>query len=234
MLQSLIIEGADEKGREKKAEELLGFAIDRQKNNPDFLLITPKTTIGIEEVRNLQEWLLLKPYKEKIKSVLVKEAQFLTPEAQNALLKTLEEPPPKSKIILCVSDRSLLLPTIVSRCEIIELPQKPQLDLNKEEIENEKNLFLELLSLPINQRFEWVEKMEIIKEREKAMAWIDKLTFILREFILSSKISPLSVREYLQILSSLNQYKNYLKANANVRLSVENLLLELPLIKKSD
>ncbi len=80
-------------------------------------------SIKIREVREMQAWLHLKPYEGKVKVLIIREADRMTFDAQNAFLKTLEEPPAQSLIVLTVSNPLLLLPTILSR--VNELRLKP-------------------------------------------------------------------------------------------------------------
>lgn len=78
-------------------------------------------SIKIEAIRELQSWLNLKPYEAKVKVFILIDAGRLTTEAQNALLKSLEEPPPQSLIVLMTERRGDLLETIVSRCREIKV-----------------------------------------------------------------------------------------------------------------
>ncbi len=77
-------------------------------------------SVKIEAIRNLQKEANLRPYEGKIKVFIIDNAHNLTPEAANALLKVLEEPPKHSLIILISSKTSVLFKTIVSRCQIIK------------------------------------------------------------------------------------------------------------------
>ncbi|MDD5218921.1 MAG: DNA polymerase III subunit delta, partial [Candidatus Omnitrophica bacterium] len=72
-------------------------------------------SIKIEEVRDMLNWVYLKPYEGEWKVFIVTEADRLTLEAANALLKTLEEPPARTIFCLLVENRSNLLETIQSR-----------------------------------------------------------------------------------------------------------------------
>lgn len=77
-------------------------------------------SIKVEQVREgIEDMLFLKSYEGKFKVVIVDEAERMSSGAQNAFLKTLEEPPPYSVIILITSYPDSLLPTIRSRCQII-------------------------------------------------------------------------------------------------------------------
>lgn len=83
-------------------------------------------TIGIEIVRILQKTIYLKPLRGLTKLILLKNSHNLTPDAQNAMLKLLEEPPDNTIIILTATNKELLLSTIRSRCTIIEPSEKSE------------------------------------------------------------------------------------------------------------
>jgi DNA polymerase-3 subunit delta' len=78
-------------------------------------------TIKVEQIRELQGSLSLVPYEARYRIALMLNFHEATPNAQNALLKTLEEAPPKVILILTADSVENLLPTIVSRCEILRL-----------------------------------------------------------------------------------------------------------------
>ena len=89
-------------------------------NNPDFLIIEPDgNSIKIEQIRNLQKLIQEKPIISNKKVYIIDNADLMTKEAQNCLLKTLEEPPEYAIIILIGSNENLFLPTIKSRCMIL-------------------------------------------------------------------------------------------------------------------
>lgn len=77
-------------------------------------------SIKIETIKELQRRLSFKPYEGKKKVVIIDGADNMTNEAANAFLKTLEEPPGETVIILITSNFHMLLPTVVSRCQIIK------------------------------------------------------------------------------------------------------------------
>ncbi len=76
-------------------------------------------SIKIETIRNLQKIIYLKPWEAKHKVFIICEAENLTPEAQNSLLKILEEPPKENILILITSKPNLVFSTIISRCKRI-------------------------------------------------------------------------------------------------------------------
>ena len=81
--------------------------------------------IGIDSVRALQSVAYLKPYEGRTHVFIVQDASRLSGEAANALLKLLEEPPPDVLLILLTANVELLLQTIVSRCQLLELRPLP-------------------------------------------------------------------------------------------------------------
>ena len=103
------------------AKTILG---ENSSQNPDFKLIAPKVEDGeskiyIEDVRDLKKFLSFKSYGRGQRTVIFDDVHCLTPEAANAFLKALEEPPAGSFIVLVSSIPGLILPTIISRCEEI-------------------------------------------------------------------------------------------------------------------
>jgi DNA polymerase III delta prime subunit len=109
---------------ESETGELLAAKREDPFYRPPFAA-SSDVTIGAPEnpgplsVRSLLRFLRLQPYQGRYKVAIVADAHRLTPEAANAFLKTLEEPPPASLILLLTSNRTALLPTILSRCQPI-------------------------------------------------------------------------------------------------------------------
>jgi DNA polymerase-3 subunit delta' len=88
--------------------------------HPDLLWVEPeKGLIKIESVRSLKSSLALKPFEAPLKVVILVDAHALNPAASNALLKTLEEPPANTLLVLTTSSPHQLLKTILSRCQIL-------------------------------------------------------------------------------------------------------------------
>lgn len=77
--------------------------------------------ISIDSVRSLQESVALKPFEGRTKVYVIQEAERLSEAAANSLLKTLEEPPSSVVLVLTTQDATSLLPTVVSRCQEIDL-----------------------------------------------------------------------------------------------------------------
>ena len=96
--------------------------------HPDVFLVEYKGVkdIKVDQIREeVEERLFLKPFEGRFKVAIIDEAERMNPNAQNAFLKTLEEPPADSIIILIASQPELLLPTIRSRCQLFEFKGIP-------------------------------------------------------------------------------------------------------------
>lgn len=97
-------------------------------NHPDVRVVRvppEKRVIAIEAVRDVIAELAFRPYEGRRRVVIVDGAESLTSQASNALLKSLEEPPPLSTFILVADSPSRLLPTVVSRCRIVRFGALP-------------------------------------------------------------------------------------------------------------
>jgi DNA polymerase-3 subunit delta' len=101
-------------------EEEMEKILEEKRKDPDTRIrFNRASSISITQMRMLQKDLQLKPFESGKRIVIIRDAQTLTEEAANAFLKTLEEPPVDTVIVLMTSQLSSLLPTIVSRCHKI-------------------------------------------------------------------------------------------------------------------
>jgi len=95
-------------------------------NHPDIIFVSHEkpNTIGVEDIRTqINNDIMIKPYQGPYKIYIMNEAEKMTVQAQNALLKTLEEPPAYAVILLLTTSMEAMLPTIISRC--VNLSMKP-------------------------------------------------------------------------------------------------------------
>lgn len=180
-------------------------------------------SIGIDEIKNLRVKIFLKPIKSEKKAIIIEDGDFLTDEAQNALLKVLEEPPHHTIIIISAESVEALLPTIISRCQVVALASE---DINLSD--GEKTEFEEFIkNLPEMRVGERLKKAEeLSKSKEEAVAWIGKLILVLREQMLNqnSEAQP----QGLKAIKSFQDLHTLLKTtNVNPRFAIENTLLSL-------
>jgi DNA polymerase-3 subunit delta' len=155
--------------------------------HPDFILIAPfpsEKEIKITQVKDLIWRLSLKPLEANLKVAIVDQAHCLNQEAQSALLKTLEEPPAQSLLILITEYPELLLPTILSRIQKIKFHPPTRKDI--ENYLNLKNFSLETFDFHeifdfyqgkigeiinlLNNPKKVEEKIKLIKELKKLIS----------------------------------------------------------------
>ncbi len=96
---------------------------------PDLIEMDAASNRGIDDIRSLREAVSYTPIKGRFKVYIIDEAHMLTKEAFNALLKTLEEPPPKTVFILCTTEYERIIPTILSRCQRIVFSRVSEEDI---------------------------------------------------------------------------------------------------------
>lgn len=116
-----------------------------------------KTEISIDQIRQIQHTASLPPFEGKYRVYIIENAELLSVEAENALLKTLEEPESKIVFILLANDSSLLLETVVSRCQPVEFILVPS-EIIKESLTNRWGIDPEkatLLARLSRGRFGW-------------------------------------------------------------------------------
>jgi DNA polymerase-3 subunit delta' len=90
-----------------------------------------RVEISIDDIRELQHNASLPPFEGKYKVFIIDGAEYLSTEGANCLLKTIEEPPPQVIILLLTAEESRLLPTVVSRCQRLELKPLPSKEIEK-------------------------------------------------------------------------------------------------------
>ncbi len=119
---------------------LTGKEVDKS-INPDVLIIEPainekdgvkkELEISIKDARKIQRQMSLSPYAASYKIALINRAEMLTAEASNCLLKTLEEPSGQAILILIAVSPQMLLPTIVSRCQLVKFLPVSEKEIKK-------------------------------------------------------------------------------------------------------
>lgn len=205
--------------RVKEVEKIL-LENDFSLNHPDLLIFKEDEKLGIEQAKKIQQFLSLKPYQAKGQAVVIIAAENFTLDAQNALLKTLEEPPEEAIIILGVSSEEQLLPTIISRCKTVNLSdENPQVISLKYQKDIEK-----LLPLDMEKRFQYIEKLD---SRE---GFLSALTAYFRNQLLSNDVQPprLHKKTINNFLQNLTEAEKWAKQNVNIRAILEYLMLKMP------
>ncbi len=202
-----------EKGIGESEKLIKGYKIDAF----DIQKLEFEKALGIEDVRKIQEKIYLKPFKSEKKAVVIIMKNGATVDAQNSMLKLLEEPPTTTLIYLITDNFQSFLPTILSRAKIIEL--REELEANIENLEK-------ILTLDKTGDRLYLAQ-EVSKEKGDAIKWLEGAILAGREEMLktSDKEEALKFRKLIHKLE-LTHY-DLKTTNANPRLALENLFLNL-------
>ena len=214
-------------------------------SNPDFQIIIPDgKAIKIDQIRNLQSKIVEKPIISNKKVYIIDNADTMTEESQNSLLKTLEEPPEYAMIILIASNENRILQTIKSRCIIIKFE-----DLTDRQISNFLHLDNKELVKLCGGSLENAAKIEENKDiyiRLKQMtddlqkgSLIDALS---NNILYSLKDNILEMLDYLNVIffekskenikiakaiSIIEKTKEKLIANNNFDMSIDYMIIHI-------
>lgn len=223
-MNSFLITGGTEDKRIKRVDKLLA---EKEISRFDTYWLKPELSIGITEIRELNHWLSLSSYQSKMKAAVIFRAEKMTLEAQNALLKNLEEPPENTLIILLTQDYELLLPTIISRCQVIKLTASA-INLDDKEISQYLNILKVLIKNDLGEKFKIA--LDYAKSREEAIEFLDKLMIVLESQLKSTVISNssslhITISLYPSLVHQLQHTKTLIQANVNTRLALENLFI---------
>lgn len=143
-----------------------------------------KRVLLVDQMRDMEKWLSTSPFESSYKIGIVRRFEDANEEAQNAFLKTLEEPPSHAVIILTAQDAGLLLPTIVSRCQPLTLRPLSVETVEKALIEkwNAEPANAQLLARISGGRLGWAVRAlnapNILETRREAL---DALSALVRE-----------------------------------------------------
>ena len=222
MLHAILITSQDENQAFALAQKLSNNQLTPQ---PDLLTLTSDTSISIAQVKSLEKFLNTKPYQNPQKIALIPRAETLTLPAQHALLKTLEEPPAHSLIILIAPHQKTLLPTIISRCELFNLQtdSKP----TPEFIEIQQAIYNSLVKANLGQRISLTANHSTNKSA--ALDFCQQQLVFLRRKLISNPDKKL-----IPILKNLNLTINHLNHNLNPKLCLEHLVFHYPNPNQTD
>ncbi len=203
-----------------KGQERAFLEGDNQKiDHFDRQILEFEKALGIEDVRKIQEKIFLKPFKGERKALFVIMQQAATPDAQNAMLKLLEEPPANTLIYLVTTNHLSFLPTVLSRAKIIEV--------KNEEVRTDSEILEKILNL--NGAGERLYLAQVVsKEKTEAVAWLETAILSAREKMLENVEDKQEALKLRKLIHELELTHYTLKSsNANPRLALENLFLNI-------
>ncbi len=221
-------------------------------NNPDFMEIEPDgTTIKIDQIRELQRKAIESPIISNRKVYIINDADLMTIEAQNCLLKTLEEPPDFVNIILIGSNEGSFLSTIKSRCTILKFENISDDDIEKflKEKYNLKNIPKSIIEASLGS----IGKAETLKDKAELYISIDEVinnienlnlidTLKNADIIYKSQDDKQEILEYIEIIlfnkirknikflnciNYVEEAKKRLKANSNYNMTIDNMIITI-------
>lgn len=189
--------------------------------------IHPENSIGIADIRKLTQQLILMPYAGGDRLVIINSMDKTTPEASNALLKLLEEPPAHTYIILTCININKLLPTIISRCQIIsDKNKKPEDSLD---IGNTKKILFQILTSSAGERILLSQK--VATTREETIDLLSNLLLVLEKLLYNpDKEITLAPGQIAQLLAKISTAKTYLEKYINFKATLDVLFLGFPKI----
>lgn len=211
-------------------------------NHPDVSIIRAEgSSIGIEAVRQLQKEIYLKPYEGRKRVYIIAEGEKMTAQAQNCMLKVLEEPPGTGIIVITSNNYHNLLPTVISRCQVLKLNTEVSV-LNHQKYKNLMVCFMEEDFVSASSRID-----ELLKEEDKSVSeFLDYMLMALRDMLLlkvagnpdllyikdngefmRKMAAKLNLGKIDRLISAVNSAQEGLKFNANPQLAMEVLLLEI-------
>lgn len=173
------------------------------RNHPDIIYLTHEKpgVISVDDIRTqINGNIQIKPYSAQWKIYVIGEAEKMTVQAQNALLKTLEEPPAYAVILLLVSNLNALLPTILSRC--VQLPMKPVSDARL------KEYLMKELQVPDYKAEVCVAFARGNVGKAKLLATSDEFDKVKEEAIsLLRNIGDMEIYEVVMAIKKIGEYK---------------------------
>lgn len=172
-------------------------------NQPDIIFVShdKPNTIGVEDIRmQINNDIAIKPYSSPKKVYIMNEGEKMTPQAQNALLKTLEEPPEYAVILILTANVDSLLPTILSRCVVLNM--KPVSD------DKVKKYLMEELGIPDYKANICVAFARGNIGKAKMLATSEEFEKVKEEAVTLVKyINDMELSEIVKAIKKISEYK---------------------------
>ena len=213
-------------------------------NNPDISIISPDgNSIKIEQIRMINSKILEKPVTSNRKVYIINDSEKMTQEAQNCLLKTLEEPPAYATIILICSNEAKLLTTIKSRCTKINFSSISNEELKKYLPEADESI-INFADGSIGKLLRIKDKKDLYENIEELVNTIEKTpkskVWNLFDILYKSQDDINEILDYMNILflskgrteekylnciEIVEKAKRRLLSNSNYNMTIDNLLI---------
>jgi hypothetical protein len=182
------------------------------------------SSIGISDIRFWSKSLYLSPRQSPYIAGIISNADLLTVDAQNALLKLLEEPPPKALIMLQTNLPELLLPTVLSRLSSEKRNPKQELDIYSE---SGLKTVIELIRQKIGDRLKTLDLL--IKSKADALTlidtWMNDLILELNNQNTQFLNNRIPDTKAIKLTRKLFTARRQIMANVNPKLALDNVFL---------
>ncbi len=192
-------------------------------NHSDFYEINKDSSesIKIDEIREMQNKVIEKPITSKHKVYVINNAENMTKEAQNSLLKTLEEPPSFVTIVLVVNNESSILNTIKSRCSKVVFTEEKIDSLSEEQKTRYKSLEEVFGNVDKYLSIDLLNKLDILyKDKDNIL---ENLEFINTIFFEKAKEN----KKYLNYIDVVEETKIKINSSCNFDMCIDNLILKI-------
>ncbi|MBN1373822.1 hypothetical protein JW962_00610 [Candidatus Dojkabacteria bacterium] len=184
-----------------------------QNTLPDIHILLGTESIKINEIKKLMDDLSFKPMQLSKQFGIIMNAHMMTPTAQNALLKNLEEHPDSTEYILTTQDIHLLLPTIISRCRVKYVKKA----FHKTEI---PDVCKEFNSSPKYRKLLIVKEISDQKDSNVVFSFLTGLLRLSQEDLSSKKLNVATPN-----IKLVQFVQNYIKQNVNKALALDYLVI---------
>lgn len=192
-----------EKGGTEACDECHSCRQALSGNQPDIIYISHEkpNTISVEDIRaQINNDIVIKPYSSPRKVYIMNEGEKMTPQAQNALLKTLEEPPEYAVILILTTNVDALLPTVLSRCVVLNM--KPVAD------KAVKKFLMEELKVPDYKADICVAFARGNIGKAKMLAASEEFDKVKDEAVtLVKNINDMEISEIVKAIKKISEYK---------------------------
>ena len=218
-------------GRQDACDGCLSCRVFESGNHPDIFFVTgtKATGIGVDDVRDqIVLPMTTQPFKYKYKVFITDKAEILTPAAQNALLKTIEEPAPYGVFIFLAAHSQTLLPTLLSRCVLIKLGETA-IEPNAESQALAEEIASSIAGMDIFAAMALYRRFEPYKEsRESTQHLLDMLYLSYAKRITAAAAMGNNIHKiWFDSIAAIRHTKQVLAQNGNYQLAIELMLLKL-------
>jgi DNA polymerase-3 subunit delta' len=210
-------------------------------NHPDVSVAEAGSSIGIDDIRQLQKEIFKKPYEGRKRVSIIRQGERMTVQAQNCLLKVLEDPPGDGIIVITTDCPDNLLPTIISRCQVLKAKAGRSVP--------DYNVYRETVACIMEEEFTKASAAidTLVKDKERSVEdFLDCFLMQLRDILVlkvaqnedllyikdngefarraAARFSP---GKLARLLEAVTTARENLRQNVNAQLAVEVLLLEI-------